>query len=96
MEHRQSSKTTVAGIRACTWVWLIMMTLTLITYMIGAAGVGGLGWSLAVLGFALVKGQMVGQYFMGLKQVRGFWRWPVTLWLAIPGALIGVAFALAT
>ena len=64
-----------------------MMTLTLITYFIGAAGLGGLGWSLMVLGFALVKGQIVGQYFMGLKQVKGFWRWPVTLWLAIPAML---------
>ena len=42
MEKRQSSKSTVAGIRACTWVWLTMMTLTLITYLIGAAGIDSL------------------------------------------------------
>jgi nitric oxide reductase NorD protein len=28
---------------------------------------------------------------MGLGQVRGFWRWPVTLWLLIPGSLISAA-----
>jgi nitric oxide reductase NorD protein len=28
---------------------------------------------------------------MGLGQVRGFWLWPVTLWLLIPGSLISAA-----
>lgn len=89
------SKKTVAGIRACTWVWLIMIVLTLVTYLIGQAGLGGLSVSLTVLGLALVKGQLVGDFFMGLKRVRGFWRWPVTLWLLIPGGLVTAAFVLA-
>jgi len=90
-----NKRKTVAGIRACTWVWLIMMTLTLVTYLIGQAGLGGLEVALTVLGFALIKGMMVGDYFMGLKRVRGFWRWPVNLWLFIPGGFITVAFFLA-
>ncbi|MES9816560.1 MAG: cytochrome C oxidase subunit IV family protein [Candidatus Thiodiazotropha sp.] len=88
------SRRTAFGIRACTWVWLIMMGLTLTTYLIGQFNLGGLGVSLTVLAFALIKGQMVGDYFMGLKRVRGFWRWPVSLWLFLPGGLIGVAFTL--
>ncbi len=48
-----------------------------------------------VLGFALIKGQTVADYFMGLKRVQGPWRWPVTLWLLIPGGLITTAFVLA-
>lgn len=88
-------KRTVAGIRACTWVWLIMMLLTLITWGIGRSGPGGLELSLLVLGFALLKGWMLGEYFMGLKRVRGLWRWPVALWLAVPGGLITTAFVLA-
>ena len=87
-------KKVVLGIRACTWVWLIMMCLTLLTYLIGQAGMGGLAASLTVLGFAMLKGQMVGDYFMGLKRLRGFWRWPVSLWLFLPGGLITVAFML--
>ncbi|MFI0416017.1 MAG: cytochrome C oxidase subunit IV family protein [Candidatus Thiodiazotropha sp.] len=88
------TRRTAFGIRACTWVWLIMMGLTLTTYLIGQFNLGGLGVSLTVLAFALIKGQMVGDYFMGLKRVRGFWRWPVSLWLFLPGGLIGVAFTL--
>ena len=81
-------------LRACTWVWLIMMGLTLATYLIGRLGLSGIAASLTVLAFALLKGQMVGDYFMGLKRLRGFWRWPVSLWLFLPGGLISVAFLL--
>lgn len=87
-------KRTVLGIRACTWVWLIMTGLTLATYTIGQVGLEGLSASLAVLVIALLKGQMLGDYFMGLKRLSGFWRWPVSLWLFLPGGLIGVAFTL--
>ncbi len=87
-------KRTLLGVRACTWVWLLMMSLTFVTYLIGKLELGGITASLTVLGFALIKGQMVGDYFMGLKRIRGFWRWPVSLWLFLPGALITLAFTL--
>lgn len=87
-------KRTILGVRACTWVWLIMMGLTLVTYLVGQLGLGGITASLTVLAFALIKGQMVGDYFMGLKRISGFWRWPVAIWLFLPGGLISVAFAL--
>lgn len=73
-----------------------MLGLTLVTFAIGAAGLGGLSLSLTVLGLALVKGQLVGDYFMGLKAVQGPWRWVIVLWLLLPGALIGLAFTLAS
>ena len=80
------------GLRPCTWVWLIMMVLTFVTYLVGQMGVGGIELALTVLGFALIKGQMVGDYFMGLKGIGGLWRWPVALWLLILGGLIATAF----
>jgi cytochrome c oxidase subunit 4 len=82
-------------LRPCTRVYLVMLGLTLATFTIGVSGASGLGVSLLVLAFALIKGQMVGDYFMGLKGVRGLWRWVIFLWLFIPGALITAAFALA-
>jgi hypothetical protein len=85
-------KRIVFGLRACTWVWLLMLLLTSITYCIGQQGFSGLYVSLTVLLLALLKGHLVGAYFMELNRVRGFWRWPVTLWLVIPGGLISVAF----
>jgi cytochrome c oxidase subunit IV len=83
-----------AWIRPCTLVYLAMIGLTLVTFGIGEAGSRGLEVSLAVLGIALIKGQMVGDYFMGRKGLKGPWRWVIFLWLFVPGSLIAAAFVL--
>jgi len=82
------------GIRACTWVYIFLMGFTLVTYGVRRMGLSGLDVSLGVLSLALVKGQLIGAYFMGLGRVRGLWRWPVFAWLFIPGTLISIAFYL--
>ncbi|MCB1801579.1 MAG: cytochrome C oxidase subunit IV family protein [Gammaproteobacteria bacterium] len=81
-------------IRPCTWVYLALMLLTLLTWAIGRLGMGGLWLSLFVLLLALIKGGLIGDWFMGLRQVRGLWRWVVVVWLLLPGALIAAAFLL--
>ena len=81
-------KRIILGLRACTRVWILMMLLSLATYIIGQQGLSGLRISLLVLAFALFKGQLVGAYFMGLGQVRGFWRWPICRCLPMPGSII--------
>ncbi len=81
--------------RTCTLVWLTMIGLTLVTYFSDKLGWNDLGVSLGVLLLALIKGHLVGAYFMELRHVRGFWRWPITLWLFVPGILISAAFYLA-
>jgi len=82
------------GIRPCTWVYLLLISFSFVTFLIGQLGLSGLQVSLAVLLLALIKGQLVGAYFMGLGSLRGLWRWPVFVWLFIPGILIGTAFTL--
>jgi hypothetical protein len=83
-------------LRPCTRVYLVMLGLTLVTFLIGVSGLGGLTLSLLVLAFALIKGQLVGDYFMGLKGIKGPWRWVITVWLLLPGGLIAAAFYLAS
>jgi hypothetical protein len=68
--------------------------LTGVTWGIGRAGLGGLEFSLLVLGIALLKGHLIGDWFMGLRHVRGIWRWVIAIWLLIPGGLITSAFVL--
>lgn len=89
-----NDKKHVAGIRPCTWVYIFLMTFSFVTFLVGQMGLGGLEVSLFVLLLALIKGQLVGSYFMGLGALRGFWRWPVFIWLFIPGILITTAFVL--
>jgi hypothetical protein len=83
----------MSGIRPCTLIYLLLVGLTLLSWMVGTAGLHGLGASLLVLGVALIKGQLVGDWFMGLRRVRG--RWAVAIWLFVPGVLVGTAFSLA-
>ena len=82
-------------IRPCTLVYGALVALTLITWLIGKSGFSGLYVALAVLYLALFKGMLIGDYFMGLKGVRGPWRWAVVIWLVVPGSLITWAFVLA-
>ncbi len=62
------------GIRPCTWVYLFLMFFSFVTFLIGQMGFSGLQVALGVLFLALIKGQLVGHYFMGLGSVRGIWR----------------------
>lgn len=82
------------AIRPCTRIYLILMALTFVTFAVGQLGLGGLAVSLLVLGLALLKGHLVGDYFMGLAGLRGPWRWVILLWLILPGGLITLAFTL--
>lgn len=83
-------------IRPCTRVYLALVALTLVTFLVGEMGLGGLNIALGVLLLAMLKGHLVGAYFMGLGRLRGIWRWPVSVWLILPGALISIAFILST
>lgn len=73
-------------------VYLLLLILTTVTLGVGHAGAGGLWVSLAVLVLALLKGQLIGDYFMGLKGIRGPWRWVITIWLLLVGVLIAGGF----
>ncbi len=86
------SKRHVLGIRPCTWVYLFLMFFSFVTFLVGQMDFTGLEVALGVLLLALIKGQLVGAYFMGLGSLRGPWRWPIFVWLFIPGVLISIAF----
>ena len=79
-------------LRPCTWVYGVLIALTFTTYAVGELGLGGLPLALLVLGIALVKGHLVGDFFMGLHGLRGPWRWVILIWLTLLGGLITLAF----
>ena len=83
---------TSAFLRPCTWVYLVLIALTFTTYAVGELGLGGLSFALLVLGIALVKGYLVGDFFMGLHGLSGPWRWVILIWLTLIGGLITLAF----
>lgn len=82
------------SLRPCTLVYLILIAITVFTWLIGVSAVGGVFLSWLVLMLALVKGHLIGDYYMGLKWVKGGWRWLVTIWLILPGASVSLFFFL--
>jgi len=80
------------GIRPCTLIYIILMLLTFVTWYIGVSEFGGLTFVYLVLGLSLLKGFLIGDYYMGLKTVSSGWRWIIVGWLVLPGSLIAYAF----
>jgi hypothetical protein len=75
-----------------TIIWLTLVGLTITTWRIGETGLAGKGAMLALLVIALVKGQMVANYFMGLRHAHWGWRALVLVYFVLVGGLIAAAY----
>lgn len=75
-----------------TIIWVALVALTLTTYRMGEAGLAGKGVMLALLLIAMIKGQMVANYFMGLRHAHIVWRALVFFYFVLVGGLIAVAY----
>jgi len=75
-------------------VWAILAILTLFAYLLGYLKIISTFFVAVLLGTTFIKGQLVIDYFMGLKDVRLRYRIIPTLWLSIIITLIGVAYYL--
>jgi cytochrome c oxidase subunit IV len=82
-------------LRPCTMVYILLVSLTLITWQLCRMGASGLDFALLVLVFALIKGALIGDYFMALRGIGSLWRWTIMIWLLIIGLLITLAFVTA-
>ncbi len=77
--------------KPCTAAWAALIGLALFTYRLGAYGSGRLLMG-AALCLTLLKGQLVVDYFMGLRSVRPFWRIAMAAYLIVVGGVIAVAY----
>ncbi|VAX14190.1 hypothetical protein MNBD_GAMMA24-2674 [hydrothermal vent metagenome] len=90
----QAPKKTFLYLRPCTWVWLLLMALTLMILAVAETGMSG-GYIVSLLIISmLVKTQIVADYFMGLKRVRLRWRLIVSAYLLVVMSMIGLAYQL--
>ena len=92
---KPANTTTIMNIRPCTWVWGILVGLTLAILAVGQAGAEGSVIVGLLLITTLIKTQMVADHFMGLKRTRWLWRAIVSVYLAIVISMIGLAYWLA-
>lgn len=89
------NRTAAISDRFNTIVWLALVALTGATFWIGEAGLAGPGIMLGLLLIALVKGQMVAHYFMGLRQAHLGWRLLVLGFFVVVGGFIALAYVIA-
>ena len=71
-----------------TVTWLLLLAFTGASYALGS-GIAKPALMLVVLLLTLVKGQMIADYFMGLRRTRFVWRALMSAWLlTIGGAIV--------
>lgn len=75
-------------------VWLVLMALSVIGLAAVKAGFHGLVLSLSLLVLAIVKIQLIADWFMELRDVRLLWRMIMLGWVLAVTGLIAVAFVL--
>ncbi len=77
-----------------TIIWIILIVLTLSSTLVGYLELSGL----YIVGFVLltvvIKGQMIIDYYMGLKNVRGFWRHAMLGFVFVIPAIIYTGYIL--
>ncbi|RDH85638.1 MAG: hypothetical protein DIZ80_01530 [endosymbiont of Galathealinum brachiosum] len=81
-------------------IFTTLLLLTLFTWLLGQTDIvgdisekiDGKTFFLILLTIAVIKVQLIGDFFMHLNTVSGFWRWIITLWVILTGGFIAIAF----
>ena len=76
------------------YVWVTLASLTLFAYLLGYFKIISTFFVAVLLFTTFVKGQLVIDYFMGLKNVSLKYRLIPTLWLGTVISLIAIAYYL--
>jgi len=74
------------------YIWGILAVLTLFAFLLGYLKIISTFFVAVLLGTTFIKGQLVIDYFMGLKNVSLKYRIIPTIWLGVVITLIGVAY----
>ncbi len=73
-------------------IWIFLIFLTTLTFILGKIELSPYFFIALILLTTFVKGQLLIDFFMGLKDVKLKYRLIVSLWLSIVIILIGMAF----
>lgn len=73
-------------------IWVTLLTLTLLTYFIGESDLVGALPMLTMLMISLIKGQLVANFFMGLRSVSWGWRLIMPSYFLLVGSFVALAY----
>lgn len=83
------------AISRITWIWLLLLALTLLTYGLGKAGLSGPEVMLTILAAAFLKGHWIIEDFMELRGAAFLWRAMTHFWLLLVSGMILLAYLIA-
>lgn len=73
-------------------IWMLLAGLTVTTLMVGETGLAGRWVMLSLLTIAMIKGQLVANYFMGLRHAGWLWRGIILGYFLVVGSMVAIAY----
>ena len=77
-----------------TKVWMVLISLTIVAFLIGWLHLASSVVIFILLITTFIKGHLVIEYFMGLKEVGGKYRYIPSIWLGVIMSLIAAGYYL--
>ncbi|SFV69296.1 hypothetical protein MNB_SM-6-161 [hydrothermal vent metagenome] len=81
-------------IKILEYIWIVLVTLTIFAYLLGYLKIITTALVAVLLFTTFIKGALVSDYFMGLKDVGVKYRLIPIIWLTVIMVLIAVAYYL--
>ena len=75
-----------------TLVWFVLIGITMLSVIVGDYSEGGHAITMFVLGMVYIKGQLIVDHFMGLREVKLIWRVLLTGYLLFVVGLIALSY----
>jgi cytochrome c oxidase subunit IV len=77
-----------------TIIWLVLIVLTMGTLYMDVMNLSSKNTMLMILIIAMIKSQLIANYFMGLNRTKLLWRGVMFFYFVIVGGLIALAYIL--
>ena len=74
------------------YIWILLVILTIFAYLLGHLKLISTSLVAVLLGTTFIKGVLVSEYFMGLKNINMKYRFIPIIWLSIIILLIAIAY----
>ena len=84
------------NLKTVNTLWLVMMALTISTYMLGALGLSGIAVVMFLLLTVLIKSTFIIRDFMELRGVSTLWKAIMYGWLGVVTLGIAIAYIVST
>jgi len=76
------------SVQQATKIWLLLMLATITAAALSFLPINGMLMTFITIGILILKGQMIVDYFMGLKTASAFWRVVMSAYCVVIGVVV--------